>query len=123
MYGYVQDSDPQWYEYIGKRQNGDSVRFIPHQEIPTLQIGRIRVKLEKQIQAIQAEKDEARRTTLMNKHAATLEALVRLHNSARLENPIVAITVSQCTLPLNADQVDASIQREFLWKISLSSLQ
>ena len=123
MYGYVQNGDPQWYEYIGKLQNGDSVRFIPHQEIPTLKSGRITIKLEKQIQAIQAAKDKAHHTTLMNKHAATLEALVRLYNSQRSGNPIFAITVLQCTLPLNANQVDASIKREFLWEISLSPPQ
>lgn len=117
MYSQVVEEYPTHYAYLGKSRNGKTVRLVPPRVPLTLYKHGILRKLETQVESIRVEEDSAQRATLISQHEATLAAVAHLYNRKHREDPIQKITVSECTIPLNTYDGEASIKRQYLWEI------
>lgn len=117
IYTQTLHGNPTFFDYHATRRDGAEEHVIPAEVIPALG-KKVTVQLEQVVGAMEAAGDRQRRAELVRSYQGLLLALARADNRHHSGNPVVAIRIEKCTVPLERYAGRDSIACEpfWLWK-------
>lgn len=117
IYAQVMRGNPRYLDYYATRQDGAVEELIPEDLVPALR-KKLAVQLEQLAEAIEAAGEPQRREALVRWYEGLLLALARADRRQHPGNPLVALRVEKCTIPLEEYAGRDSIVCEpfWLWK-------
>ena len=114
IYAQTLHGNPRFFDYYATRHDGAEEHLIPAEVIPALG-KKLTVQLEQVADAIEAAGDLQRRAELVRWYEGLLLALARADNRQHAGDPVAAIRIEKCTVPLERYAGWESIACEPFW--------
>ena len=112
--------DPVYHEYTGTRDDGQQVRLDFDRVFPTTLGRNTIVKMTWLAKSIAAAEPGPERQENVAKYERTLQALGHKYNATHPDNPVRAVQVWECRLPLKDYDGPSAIRREPFWTVAIA---